>query len=270
MPFTISHAAVVLPFSRLLARRQLLSAVVIGAMVPDFGVFFPWRPLRVETHSAGALLTFCLPVGLASYWIFQLLIKTAMLELLPEGAYARWRPFASPADLGSIRQWIYAAFGVLAGAVTHLVWDGFTHGDGRGVRMLPMLDEPLIEFGSHHLLGVRLMQDGSSLAGLVVVIGLVWYALRRGHEQPFPVRALTAVERRAWVSSYVVAVIALSIAWLVGVRMGEPATTVRSVWVSVNNMAVASLRGIATALLGLGLILRLRLRAPSRGARTPR
>jgi hypothetical protein len=52
--------------------------------------------------------------------------------------------------------------------------------------------------------------------------------------------------------------------------MGEPATTVRSVWVSANNMAVASLRGIATALLGLGLILRLRLRAPSRGARSSR
>ena len=41
MPYTMSHAAVVLPFSRLLARWQLLSAAVIGAMVPDFGLFFP-------------------------------------------------------------------------------------------------------------------------------------------------------------------------------------------------------------------------------------
>src|SRR5580698_10436082 len=111
MPFTISHAAVVLPFSRLLARWRLLSAAVIGAMVPDFGLFFPWRVHRFETHSTLGLLTFCLPVGLASYWIFQGLIKTPVLELLPDGAYARWRRFASPADLASLRQWIFAACG---------------------------------------------------------------------------------------------------------------------------------------------------------------
>ena len=63
MPFTISHTAVVLPFSRWLARWQLLSAATIGAMVPDFRIFFPGMP-RVETHSLAALLTFCLPVGL--------------------------------------------------------------------------------------------------------------------------------------------------------------------------------------------------------------
>ena len=32
-------------------------------MVPDFGFLMPWRPARIETHSAVALLTFCLPVA---------------------------------------------------------------------------------------------------------------------------------------------------------------------------------------------------------------
>src|ERR1700678_2480762 len=114
MPFTISHAAVVLPFARALARWRLLSAVVVGAMVPDFGLFFPWRIYRFESHSALALITFCVPVGLVAYWIVQYLIKTPLLEVLPEGAYARWRPFSSPADFGSVRQWILAACGVLA------------------------------------------------------------------------------------------------------------------------------------------------------------
>src|SRR5260370_897117 len=111
MPFTISHAAAVLPFSRLLARWRLLSAVVIGAMVPDFGLFFPWRLQRVETHSAVALFAFCLPVGTATYWVFQYLVKAPVLEVLPDGAYARWRPFSSHADIASIRQWILVAFG---------------------------------------------------------------------------------------------------------------------------------------------------------------
>ena len=94
MPFTISHAAAVLPFSRLLARWRLLSAVVIGAMVPDFGLFFPWRLQRFETHSIWGLFSFCLPVGMVTYWVFQYFIKAPVLEVLPEGAYARWRPFA--------------------------------------------------------------------------------------------------------------------------------------------------------------------------------
>ncbi len=140
MPFTISHAAVVLPFSRPLARWRLLSAAVIGAMVPDFGLFFPWRMHRFETHSSLALFTFCLPVGLVTYWIFQYLIKPPILEAMPDGVYARWQPYASPANMASIRQWIWAACGVVAGAVTHLVWDAFTHENARGVRMIPWLE----------------------------------------------------------------------------------------------------------------------------------
>jgi hypothetical protein len=262
MPFTISHAAVVLPFARLLVRWRLLSAFVIGAMVPDFGLFFPWRMHRFETHSALALLTFCLPVGLATYWAFQYLIKAPMLEVLPEGAYARWRPFASPADFASIRQWVLAGCGVLTGAVTHLVLDAFTHENARGVRMIPWLEEPIVEIGNHHMAGIRLMQDGSSLFGLVVVLGLVLYGLRAGSESPVPHRPLGPPERRAWVAAYIVAVIGLSVAWLFWARIGEPVG--RSYVASATRIAVAALRGLATALLFTSLALDGRLRALGR------
>src|ERR1700761_6470084 len=104
MPFTISHAAVVPPFSRFLARWSLLSAVVIGTMVPDFAIFLPWRMYRLEPHSGMALFTFCLPVGLCCYWLFQYLIKLPVIEVLPDGAHARWAPYAAPADLANLRQ----------------------------------------------------------------------------------------------------------------------------------------------------------------------
>jgi hypothetical protein len=262
MPFTISHAAVVLPFARLLARWRLLSAVVIGAMVPDFGLFFPWRMHRFETHSALALLTFCLPVGLATYWAFQYLIKAPMLEVLPEGAYARWRPFSSPAAFDSLRQWVLAACGVLTGAVTHLIWDAFTHENARGVRMIPWLEEPIVEIGNHHMAGVRLMQDGGSLFGLLVVLGLVWYGLRAGSEAPVPGRPLRPLERRAWVAAYIVAAVGLSVAWLLWARAVEPLE--RHHFGLVYRIAVAALRGLATALLISSLALDGRLRALAR------
>jgi hypothetical protein len=269
MPFTISHAAVVLPFSRLLARRRLLSAVVIGTMVPDFGLFFPWRVYRFETHSALGLLAFCLPVGLIAYWVFQYLIKTPLMEVLPDAAAARWRPFSSPAEISSGLQWLLAASGLLAGAVTHLVWDAFTHEGARGVRMIPWLEDPIVEIGNHHMAGVKLLQNGSSLVGLVIVLGFVWYGLRRGRAdpprgapQPALARALRPVEGRAWVLAYVLGGIALSIAWLLWAHAGEPGPHAGPV--SATGVAVAALRGAATALLGVSLALDWRLRAMRR------
>jgi hypothetical protein len=262
MPFTISHAAIVLPFSRLLARWRLLSATVIGAMVPDFGQFFSWRMPRIETHSAMALLDFCLPVGLASYWVFQYVVKTPVLEVLPDGAYARSRPYAASADIANVRQWILAACGILAGAVTHLVWDAFTHEGARGVRMIPMLDDPVVDIGTHHVMGVRLMQDGTSLIGLLVVFGLLCYAVRRGHEPPVASRPLGPGERRSWTVAYAVTALACSVAWFVWVRLGEPpARTLNGVAISI---AVAALRGFADALLGVSVALSLRLRLRTR------
>jgi hypothetical protein len=259
MPFTLSHTAIVLPFARLLARGRLLAATVIGAMVPDFGLLFPWHVQRFETHSAMALLTFCLPVGLASYWIFERIIKTPVLELLPEGAYARSRPFAAPADLADLSQWLLAACGVLVGATTHLVWDAFTHEGARGARLIPVLDEPIVEFGSHHMMGARLLQDGTSLIGLGVVFVFLCYALRRGNVVAVQSRALRTVERRAWVLAYAAIAIVLTALCYAGARVGEPG--VHSAAVVVNGIAVAVVRALAGALLSVSLVLGFRLRA---------
>jgi hypothetical protein len=256
MPYTLSHTAVVLPFSRLLRRWRLLSAALIGAMVPDFGLFFPWRLPRFETHSAMALLTFCLPVGLACYWTFQFLLKTPVLEVLPEGAYARWRPFSSPAQFLNLRQWLLAAGGILAGAATHLVWDAFTHEGARGVRLIPWLEDPIADIGSHHLIAFRVMQDGGSLIGLGIALAFTCYGLRRGPEQPVPNRPLRPAERRVWVLVYAAtAGVAMSVAWLLWEPTGHSLTAL------ANGIAVAALRGLAVALLSTSLVLGWRLRA---------
>jgi hypothetical protein len=258
MPFTISHTAVVLPFSRLLARWRVLSATVIGAMVPDFRIFFPGVP-RVETHNATALVTFCLPVGLITYWTFERLIKTPVVQVLPEGPYARWRPYAAEADIRSLRQWLLAAIGILAGSVSHLVWDGFTHEGGRGVRLFPVLDDSIIDIGRRHVPGVYVMQDVGSLLGLAAVLAMVCYALRPGTQPPVPNRLVPRNERIEWVLSYVLAAMAFSVAWYVWPRLGQ--TTTHSIVGRVSDVAIASLRGLAAALLSVSLALQLRLRA---------
>lgn len=258
MPFTIAHAAAVLPFSRPLARVRLLSAALIGSMAPDFGWFMPWRPARFETHGAVSLFTFCLPVGLFAYWIFQRLVKGPLIELLPTGAYARWRDVAAPADYTNIMQWVLAACGVLAGAVTHLVWDAFTHEGARGLRMIPALDDHAVAIGTFHLSGPRLLQDANSLAGLIVVIAILAYGLRRGPAaQPALRRRLDTGERRAWIGVYVLAAAALSSIFFL---MKHPESTAHGLLLPISSTAIAVLRGLAAALLSVSVCLQLRLR----------
>jgi Domain of unknown function (DUF4184) len=258
VPFTISHAAAVLPFTRLLARWRLLSATVIGSMVPDFRVFFTDLS-RVETHSAVALITFCLPVGMVTYWVFQGLVRTAVLEVLPEGPYARWRPLAAPANIHSIRQWLLAACGILVGALSHLLWDAFTHAGGRGVRMFPVLDDSIIEIGWRHVPAMYALQDLGSLFGLAAVVAIIGYGLRRGNEKPVPGRLVAAPERVKWMLAFAITFATFTVAFYFWSRWGVRPT--RSIVLRVAAFAIASLRGLAAALLVVSLALDVRLRA---------
>ncbi len=259
MPFTISHIAAVAPFSRPLARWRLLSATVIGSMVPDFGFLMPWRPPRIDTHSAVALVIFCLPMGLATFWLFQRVIKTPIIEILPDAAYLRWRPWAQPADPRRPLQWLLAACGVELGAVTHLVWDGFTHEGARGVRMIPSLDEPRFDIAGHELAGVRFLQDVSSLVGLLVVLALVAYCLRPGPTAAASIRKLMRAERHRWVIAYgVMTVLLAALFW--GLRHSHDAPS-GSLSLVLGNYAIAALRGFAAAVVMVSLSLQWRLRA---------
>jgi hypothetical protein len=259
MPYTISHTAVVLPIARLLARWHVLAAVLIGSMVPDFGAFSPWRLGRFETHSISALLTFCLPVGLLTYWVFQFLIKPAMAEILPDGPYSRWRAYAAPEPVLSVRQWLLATCGILVGAMSHLIVDGFTHDGGRGVRLFPALDEPLFDIGHRHVMATRLMQDGGSVVGLIVVFAILLRGWRRALEAAAPDRLLSQAERHGWVGAYSAATLLFSAVFYFYLREiydPGPHRTAALIYDS----AVALLRGLAAAVLGVSVLLSLRLK----------
>jgi hypothetical protein len=254
MPFTISHVAAVLPFARFLRRGRVLSAVVIGSMVPDFGWLLPWRPERFETHSAIALVTWSLPVGLATYWVFQYLIKTPVREILPDGAYCRSLPYAPIARITALKQWLIAAGGILVGAVTHLIWDGFTHEGARGVRMIPTIDEWGFAVGGRSMPGTRFLQDVSSLLGLVIVVWLSWRAWRAPSPTPIGSRRLPPARRMTWITAYVLTACAIGTADLLLVHSNEPYGLRGG---PISHAAIAGLRGLAASALAVSACLRL-------------
>jgi hypothetical protein len=72
MPFTISHAAAVLPLSR---TGLPLAALMIGSMSPDFAYFLPART-GLLSHSVPGLFKFCWPSALAGVGVFVQLLET--------------------------------------------------------------------------------------------------------------------------------------------------------------------------------------------------
>jgi hypothetical protein len=260
MPFTVSHTAAVLPFARFLRRWKLLSAAVIGSMAPDFGLFLAEDLPRYETHSLLALFDFCLPTGLLVYWLFELHIKPATWQVMPDRLFERWREDAAPAPIGSVRQWLYASVGVLLGALTHLIWDGFTHENARGVQLFPMFDGALITLAGHEFAWFRFLQHGSSVVGLLFVLWYLAREVRAPASASPPARSLDRGQRRAWFAAYVaVAAFATTILGFVLYRHSAP-----GFGLLLRSAAVSSLWGGSLSLIVVSVLLRIRLRSSAR------
>ena len=154
MPLTPSHAAAAWPLRRL-APWLPLDALVLGTMSPDFEYILRLRVYGRFGHTPLGLLLFCLPAGLIACAVFRARVRPALVRHLPAGM----RP--APAQHG----WLASAAAVVAGAVTHVVWDGFTHGSATFVVRTPMLRDAVA--GRFPVYTV--LQHLSTLAGAVAV-----------------------------------------------------------------------------------------------------
>lgn len=172
MPFTFAHPAAVIPLHRLARRYTLLSALVAGSIAPDFQYFLPVDLTRNDTHSLAALIWFCLPVGMALYLLFHLVLKAPLRALLPNTVQIRLpigkRPLP-PASGAMI------AASLLLGALTHLAWDACTHANGWVVRALPLLQQEGVRIAGHPIALYKLLQHGTAVIGLSL---LAWWALQ--------------------------------------------------------------------------------------------
>jgi hypothetical protein len=257
MPFTISHVAAVLPLHQPLTRARVFTAAVIGSMVPDFGLMVPGFLARVETHSIPSLITFCLPIGLLAYWLTMVLVRPAVIEVAPDGAYARLRAHA-PVSLRQPTAWLAVAAALMLGAITHLVWDAFTHENARGVRMFPMLTDYGPEIDGHALHLYRWLQYGSSVGGLVILAAAVVLWLRHaGAPAERPARPLSPIERALWLGAYLVVPLA-AVLW--AIAHPPPGTgSAFSNGIAIGWVAVAGMRGTIASALLVSALIRLRV-----------
>ncbi|MFK0289669.1 DUF4184 family protein [Streptomyces sp. NPDC090442] len=156
MPFTLSHAAAVLPLIRRTgtARGPLIaSALVAGSFAPDVTYYADTvipggMAFGTVTHSLPGVLTVdaLLTAVLVAGWRW---VREPLPALLPPagrervGAFARGRPrrARTTRERAALAGWFYAS--AVLGAVTHVVWDAFTHPGRWGSHLLPALNTVL-------------------------------------------------------------------------------------------------------------------------------
>ncbi|MGW4569098.1 DUF4184 family protein, partial [Streptomyces sp. NPDC004561] len=185
MPFTLSHAAAVLPAVRRdgTGRGRLVPAVLVaGSFAPDMpyyaaGVLPGGMEFGTVTHSFSGVVTVDALISWALVGLW-LLAREPLLALLPrawQGQPAALLCHGGPrARVRAVSAlWWYVS--AVLGALTHVVWDAFTHYGRWGTRLIPAI-------GRERPAGMPLfswLQYGCSAAGAVVVVVWAVRALRR-------------------------------------------------------------------------------------------
>ena len=160
MPLTFAHPAAVLP----LAGRLPTAALVVGSLSPDLLYFLRMAPSGMQGagrfgHTVPGLFLFCVPVGLALLWAWDRVLRDPLVALAPDAARERMAAHDRPPAAVLSR-----AAAVLLGAVTHVVWDAFTHAGTWATAAVPALERPVAGLPLY-----ALVQHASTVLGLAVV-----------------------------------------------------------------------------------------------------
>lgn len=213
MPFTLSHAAAVLPGVRTdgTGRGPLVPAVLVaGSFAPDLtyyaaSVVSGAMEFGDVTHSLPGVFTVdvLLAWALVGLW---LLVREPLVALLPRARQGRvaalLRCGASRARVRPalvVRWYVSAALG----ALTHVVWDAFTHLDRWGMRLFPVLGRDVAGAPVYWYL----QYGGSAVAAVVIAVFVALGLRRMTARQPTGVPVLSARDR--WAAGAVIGGFAL-------------------------------------------------------------
>ncbi|MFJ4470456.1 DUF4184 family protein [Streptomyces sp. NPDC089424] len=208
MPFTLSHAAAVLPVVRPdgTGRGALVPAVLVaGSFAPDMTYYLASAlsgamEFGAVTHSFAGVFTVDVIIAWALVWLW-LLVREPLVALLPSRRRRRVAALVRcGAPRGRVRPALVARWYVSAvlGGLTHVVWDAFTHPGRWGMRLFPVLGEEIAGAPLYWIL-----QYGGSAVAAVVIAVFVAVALRRTPAaEPVGVPVLPARDR--WLAALVI------------------------------------------------------------------
>lgn len=170
MPFTLAHAAAARPFRR---TSIAMPALIIGTFAPDLTYFLFLGPRGRFSHSLVGIFCLTLPLGLAVLWLFESVVKTPLIELLPGAIRRRLnRPASEPGQPRLVGlAGVVAA--MLLGIATHILWDSFTHWNTWITRRWTFLNRKVHLSAVGTIPYFKVLQHVSTIVGVLVVV--LWF-----------------------------------------------------------------------------------------------
>lgn len=174
MPFTPAHGAAVLPFWRV---GLLPSALLVGSFAPDYEYFIRLGPNGRFGHAFPDVFFLTLPLALVVLWLFHTFVKLPVIQLLPEGFRVRLGDQLNGFRFGGLGRFALIVTSLLVGIATHLLWDAFTHPNTWPYRLWPAMRHSLALPFFGPVPYYKLLQHGSTFAGLGILAAwvLLWY-----------------------------------------------------------------------------------------------
>lgn len=197
LPFTPSHAAAAWAIVRLVPRLPI-AAVVAGAMSPDYEYLVRLAPRGRLWHTPLGLATLAVPTAVAAWLLWRQFVRPAVAHgFLPPAL----RDALAPRPLtGGVL--VAGIIGAALGSVSHVVWDGITHGTGWAVLQWPSLYTHIALGGGVSVPIYKILQHVSTLVGGALL--LLWLA-RWWFRQPPAARVFAPGQARRGL---------LTVAWL--------------------------------------------------------
>jgi hypothetical protein len=169
MPFTPAHSAIVLPLLK--SRYFSATALIAGSVAPDFEYFIRMAPKDIHSHTIAGLFYFDLPVVVLISLLFHQVVKNNLIENLPGFLQQRFEDTRVFNFIHYIKNNPFVFLSsALIGSISHLFWDGFTHGNGYFATHLPFYRGTIVPFDGARYPFFYALQHVSTYVGLFIVI----------------------------------------------------------------------------------------------------
>jgi hypothetical protein len=240
LPWTVSHAAAVLPFRRWCPARLSFGALVVGSMTPDLGYYLGLTGIARFAHTAPGLIAVDLPAGFLLIALLGLMRELLVVPLPQPHRDALCETLEFLAGAPGWRRAASLAFSVVLGAATHAAWDSFTHAGSLPVTRIDWLQRELFAIGSWRVPAYNFLQHASTLFG-IVVLAIAYRSWLKSGAATRARSAGAAETARWWILAAIAAAGALAAAaWIAaGLRSGVvnlQSLVVQAVFVATNLM----------------------------------
>lgn len=258
MPFTPAHPAAVIPIRRWMGRYAVTSALVVGSLMPDFVYLDPERITRPFTHGIPGLFLFCIPLGLLVLLIFQHFLKAPFIHLMPYRARRKLVRFEAPLPVFRRELILPVILSLAAGALSHDLWDQFTHEDTLMLELLPLLNVLILKGYGPEIRIYSILQGLSSVGGIVFLLYWSWQWLRRQPEEVVP--PVAAAAKESYISRHqkglllaILILLPAAFGFAAGLQQAGTLFTVRALRVFARNAAVGGLQAFGLMYLTIGI-----------------